>query len=104
MEEALAVRDPEAPDAYLIDGWDSRAPRPGLSRTVLRRARVIAEALFATHEGPPPPDRLAWMERDLADFFGHLGLRARLVFRVCVATLYFVAPLSIGRPRTMAGL
>lgn len=32
------------------------------------------------------------MERDLADFFGHLGLRARLVFRVCVATLYFEHP------------
>lgn len=103
MEEALAVED-SPPDPYVIDGWDSRAPRPGLSRTVLRRARIVAEALFSTEEGPPPADRLDWMEEDLADFFGHLGLRGRLVFRVCLAAVYFLSPLMIGRLRTMAGL
>lgn len=87
----------EPRDPYVIDGWDSRASRPGLPPRVLRAARAVAEALFATEEGPPPGDRLDYLERDLADFFGHVTLRARLLFRACLATVFWLAPLLISR-------
>jgi len=64
----------------------------------------VAEALFAGPEGPPPSSRLDWLERDLADFFGHVTLRARLLFRACIATLFWVAPLLAGRFSSMARL
>lgn len=82
-------------DPYVIDGWDARAQIAGLPPRSLRAARAIAEALFATHDGPPPEDRLAYLTRDLADFFGHVTLRARLIFRACVATVSWIAPLLI---------
>ena len=103
MEESLA-EEPSTSDPYVIDGWDSRAPVSGLSDAALRRARIVAEALFSTEAGPPPAARLDWMERDLADFFGNVSVRARLVFRLCVAVVYFLAPLLNGRLRTMGSL
>ncbi len=74
-----------------------RASRPGLPPRALRAARAVAEALFAHEGGPPPAERLDWLERDLADFFGHVTLRARLLFRACVATLTWIAPLLVAR-------
>lgn len=53
--------------------------------------------MFSTQDGPPPPERLDYLERDLSDFFGHVNLRARLVFRACLATLHWIAPLLVGR-------
>ena len=106
-EQAVEVlRDVAEDDAdpYVIAGWDSRATRPGLPPRSLRAARIVAEALFSREGGPPPSDRLDWLERDLSDFFGHVSLRARLLFRACVATLYWLAPLTSGRFRTMGGL
>lgn len=91
-------------DPYVIDGWDSRASRPGLPPRTLRAARVVAEALFSTSDGPPPPERLDYLERDLADFFGHVTLRARLLFRACLATVFWLAPLVLGRLPTMSRL
>lgn len=106
---ALRVLDGSDGDAggegpYVIVGWDSRAARPGLSRRSLRAARVVAETLFSSEEGPPPAARLDWMEHDLGDFFGHVTLRARLLFRACVATVYWLSPLLIGRAPTLARL
>lgn len=94
----VARERPEPPE------WDGRAHAPGLSPRALGAARVVAEALFAREDGPPPAERLDWMERELADFFGHVTLRARLLFRACLATIYFLAPLTMGRLRTMRGL
>lgn len=94
----------EGDDPYTIAGWDSRATRPGLPARSLRASRIVAEALFSRQEGPPPKDRLDWLEHDLSDFFGHVTLRARLLFRACIATLYWLAPLTGGRWRTMGGL
>ncbi len=88
------VRDES--DPYVIEGWDSRARRPGLPAGTLRAARAVAEALFAQEHGPPA-DRLDWMIRDLGDFFGHVTLRARLLFRACIATIAWIAPLMIAK-------
>lgn len=84
--------------------WDGRAESPGLPARTLRAARLVSEAMFSTESGPPPAERLDWMEAELSDFFAHVTLRARLLFRACLATVYLLAPLLIGRLRTMAGL
>ncbi len=91
------VREREGGDPYVIDGWNSRASRAGLPGRSIRAARCVAETLFAREDGPPPAARLDWMTRDLADFFGHVTLRARLLFRACVATVYWLAPLLIAK-------
>jgi hypothetical protein len=91
------VRGDEDADPYVIDGWDSRASRPGLPDRSIRAARCVAEALFARESGPPPAARLDWMARDLGDFFGHVTLRARLLFRACVATVFWLAPLLVAK-------
>ena len=92
--------EPDA-DPYVIAGWDARARRPGLPARTRRAARVVAEGLFAQPSGPPPAERLDYLERDLDDFFGHVSLRARLLFRACVATMFWIAPLLVGRFSTM---
>lgn len=91
-------------DPYVIAGWDSRASRRGLPPRTRRAVRVIGEALFRRDDGAPPKERLDYLERDLDDFFGHVTLRARLLFRACVATMFWIAPLLIGRMPTMARL
>jgi hypothetical protein len=96
------VRD--EPDPYVIDGWDARAKVSGLSPRTLRAARAVAEALFSTHAGPPPAERLEYLTRDLADFYGHVTLRARLVFRACIATVSWIAPLLIGELKPLGRL
>jgi hypothetical protein len=72
-----------------------RAARPGLPRRSLRAARALAQALFETGEAPLPTERLDWVEAELGDFFAHVSLRARLLFRTCVATISWVAPLLV---------
>ena len=103
MPEALATRPAPKTDDYVIDGWDSRAVKPGLSKGALRRARLIAEGLFS-EEGPVPKDRLDWLETDLGDFFGHVSRRARLIFWATCAAVYYLAPLTAGRFRTLGSL
>jgi hypothetical protein len=89
-----------AANAEPTPGPISRRPaaRPGLSRAARANARAIAEALW-TRDGrtPPPAHRLDWLERDLADFAGHLTLRARLLLSACLATVTWLAPVAIGR-------
>lgn len=100
----MPARDASPSDPYVVEGWDSRAPRPGLSRLTLHRARLVAEALFCDEDGPPPAARLDWLETDLGDFFGHVSRRARLIFWVCLTSTYVVGPLLLGRLATFAGL
>ncbi|MFK7989398.1 MAG: hypothetical protein AB8I08_25505 [Sandaracinaceae bacterium] len=96
MSAELRVLDGDG-DPYVIDGFDTRAHAPGLSKGALRSARVLAEGLFSTDEGPPPLARLDWMEQDLADFFGHTSRRAGWLFRACLVAVTVFAPLLIGR-------
>lgn len=95
--ELPVLRDEPSSDPYVVRGWDSRAPRPGLPPRTLRAASAIAEAMFARSSGPPPAERLAYLRTELGDFFGHVTLRARLLFRACVATVFWLAPLLIAR-------
>lgn len=82
-----------------------RATHPGLSTAGRAAARAFAEALWSKDgEHPPEAHRLDFFEADLADFVGHLNPRARLLFRACLATVTWVAPLIVGRPGRLAGL
>ncbi|MCZ7679027.1 MAG: hypothetical protein M5U28_09855 [Sandaracinaceae bacterium] len=78
---------------YVIRGWDTRAPAPGLSRRASRRVRELAEALFSTDDGPPPRARIDWVVDDLCDFFGNANWRAALIFRGCLLAVTWLAPL-----------
>jgi hypothetical protein len=74
------------------------AEHPGLSPRGRANARALAEALWSRDgTSAPPDDRLAWFVGDLADFVGHLNLRARLLFVTCLTTITWAGPLLIGR-------
>lgn len=64
-----------------------------MSSHVTRAAMRVAEALFHDGERPPPADRLAWLEVELADFTQRAGPRARLLFRAALFALWWIAPL-----------
>jgi hypothetical protein len=74
-----------------------RADAPGLSPGSLRTARALAEALFADENGPPPRERLDYLESDLGDFFGHISARGRLIYTLALLALGWLGPLLIGR-------
>ena len=84
----------ESDDPYDIAGWDARAPASSstLPAGALRRARHVAEALFTTEEGPPPPARIDWLEADLRDFFGNANWRGAFIFRACIFAITWLAP------------
>lgn len=64
-----------------------------MPRRVVRRARAVAEALFLTEEGPPPADRLDWLEREVEDFLARAGARSRFVVGLALFAVVFLAPL-----------
>lgn len=71
---------------------------------MMDRAKIFAEALFATDEGPPDPERIRWLMDDLRDFLGHAGGRARGIFRLCLFACDWLAPLSVRKVPTLANL
>lgn len=80
-----------------------RAPppsfRPGVPvpRRVVESAAAVAEALFHDGKAPPPAARMAWLADELGDFLGRSGGRARLLFRLCLFVVSWIAPLLGGR-------
>jgi hypothetical protein len=56
----------------------------------------VAEALFTTRSGAPPPARLAWLCDDLRDFLSHAGRRARMLFLFALWVCTWVAPFVVG--------
>jgi hypothetical protein len=87
-----------------MDVADQITPGPGLSPGARAASRSLAEALFATHEGPPPGSRLDWLVDDLAHFMAHAGARARFAYGLCLMAVSWLAPLLIGRPGSLAAL
>lgn len=80
-----------------------REPVP-IGDGLLARARAVAEALFATAEGAPPPKRLDWVERELRSFLGHAGAQARFVFGASVYAVTLLGPLVAGKLGGFAAL
>jgi hypothetical protein len=76
----------------------------GLSRRARNAARAIAEAVFATEDGPPSADRLDWLIDDLDDFCARCGAKSRNVFRLSVFTVSTLAPLLSKKAKPFAKL
>lgn len=87
-----------------LDVADQISPGPGLSPGGRSATHALAAALFSTHEGPPPPDRLLWLVDDLDHFLAHAGSRARLAYGLCLLAVGWLAPLLLGRPGHLASL
>lgn len=85
------------------DSVTERPPHPVSDKT-LARARVFAEALFSTEDGPPDPARVEWHIQDFRDFLGRAGGNARLVLWACLLACNWLAPLFIRRLPTLADL
>jgi hypothetical protein len=66
-------------------------------RRVVTRARSVAEALFLTEQGPPPADRLDWLELEVEDFLARAGTRSRFIVSLALFAVVFLAPLLSGR-------
>ncbi len=69
-----------------------------------RRARAIAEALFASGEGPADPSRIDWVVRDFAAFAAAVQPRSRFIFQLCVWVLTWIAPLFVFKLGPLASL
>lgn len=69
----------------------------GLGPRLRADALALAEALFATREGPPPGEHLAWLGDELDDFLRHAGAHARRSFGLCLFAVSRLAPLFVGR-------
>ncbi|MCS6902056.1 MAG: hypothetical protein RMJ98_20670 [Myxococcales bacterium] len=87
-----------------LDVADQISPGPGLSAGGRTATYALAEALFSSREGHPPPERLLWLMDDLDHFLAHAGSRARLAYGLCLLAITWLAPLLIGRPCTLASL
>lgn len=57
--------------------------------------RALAEAFYATDEGPPPDERLDWLVDEVEDFFRRSGRRALFFFALLLLAIAIVAPLLI---------
>lgn len=76
-----------------------------LSESARRDAMAFGEALFArTLDDAPPADRMAWFITDLDDFVAHLNVRARMLFRLCLFVVTWIAPIVGGRVSRLGSL
>ena len=107
----LGVANQHASSNMLAHSTD--APRPPLlgengkrivARSTVSRARVLAEALFARADGPPPVSRLDWLEWQVEDFLARAGTQSRLFFSFLLWLCSWLAPLFILRLRGLGGL
>jgi len=73
---------------------------PGVPTT----ARVVAEALFSPDGSMPDDERLTFIERDFGDFYARAQGNARLILRLSLFVLMWIAPLLVFRPGPLSGL
>jgi hypothetical protein len=93
----------EPADPYIVRGMNVRAERPGFSAAGRRNVRAFAEAFFSSDGQAPPRERMDWFENDVDDFIGHAVTRSRVLFKACLFTATWIAPLLIGRAFTRLG-
>lgn len=71
---------------------------------VRETARTVAEALFSPDGSPPDTARLEFIEEDFGDFYARSNGSARLVLRLSLFALMWVAPWFIFRPLPLSSL
>lgn len=59
-------------------------------------ALAVAECLYVSESGPPPPARLTWLGRELDDFLERIGPDARTSYLAGVLLVSLLAPLLSG--------
>jgi hypothetical protein len=69
----------------------------GASPRTLAAIEALAEAIFATEDGPPPRPRIEWLSREIDDFLARAGARSRFVYVMSVTVVSIVAPILIGK-------
>jgi hypothetical protein len=97
---------PEARFGVTTALWDRvfgtlpRAPAvPGLTRGQVRVLRAVAEALFATSAGPPPPAAVEDAVREVGRFARQAGTQTRLALRAALVLVQAAPLLFFGRLR-----
>lgn len=66
--------------------------------------RAFAEALFSSKAGPPPPERIDWLMKEMDDYLQRAGPGARFIFGISLLVVGWLAPLMILRAPTLKGL
>lgn len=94
----------ELPPPHWVDHSALVHDAPEPERAWVRGAVALASALFATHSGPPPEDRLRWLGAELERFVSALALPSRLLLRASLLATLLLSPLAAGRLRTFARL
>lgn len=85
------------PSTERVSVADEVKGRPGLTPRMKKASYVVAEALFRTEEGPPPPERLDWLVGEVDHFLAQAGPRARLIYRLCLLAISVLAPMMVWR-------
>ncbi|MGM0576240.1 MAG: hypothetical protein ACQEXJ_10970 [Myxococcota bacterium] len=70
-------------------------------RAWLRAAYGLGQVFYERDEGPPPPERLRWLVWQVDDFMARVGGQTRLVFRLSLFLVTWIAPLLVFRPPTL---
>lgn len=74
-----------------------RRPTGAFSARSTRTMTAMAEALFASDDGPCPPDRIAYVERELKDLMSRAAPRGRFMFSLGAFAVSVIAPLLVWR-------
>ena len=90
MPHQLQLLPPPAP----LDAVNAREAQP-VAEFALPAARAVAEALFATEDGPADPARIEWVSAELMDFMARAPGRARLLLSLSLFALMWVAPFFV---------
>jgi hypothetical protein len=99
----LMVRKPSHRDeaALSITPLRQENGRPFVGRFTVRALRGIAEAVFSTHAGGPPADRIDWVMLEIEDLLARAGPQTRFVIRAATLAVTLLAPLSAMRLRPL---
>ncbi|MCB9508031.1 MAG: hypothetical protein H6700_03625 [Myxococcales bacterium] len=87
---------------WWVDHGAQDAPEPTIGW--VRQAYAVAEVLFSTAAGPPPPGRLRWMCSELRAHLDTVRGRSAWVVRASLLLMAWLGPLLVFRPPTLARL
>ncbi len=71
--------------------------RPLVSPRTVRGALAIADGVFSRGGRGLPPERAAWLAREIEDYLSRGSVAARLMLSAMIALVSLVAPLMIAR-------